>query len=109
MKNLKPWPIDLSIYIGPPEAPEHDWTETELTDYVFRLRDALTSNNNWAHVYWEESNIVVFANAGGDNETFFRLVDEACDHGCWVEIDDGEEWREPTGAEWEEFQKSLIC
>ena len=105
MKNLKP--IDLNIYVGSVFYPVTDWTEAQIEDYVSRLRNALTANNNWARVDREESNIVVFANAGGDNETIFRLVDEACDHGCWVEIDDGEEWREPTGAEWEDFQKSL--
>lgn len=102
MKNLKPWPIDLNINID-----KSDWAQSELADYIYRLHGALTANNNRARVDREESNIVVFANAGGDNETFFRLVDEAYNHGCWVEIDDGEDWREPTGAEWEDFQKSL--
>lgn len=106
MKNLKP--VDLNIYAGSVFYPVTDWTDDQLEDYVSRLRNALTANGNWARVDLEESNIVVIADAGGDNETFFRLVDEAYNHGCWVEIDDGEEWREPTGAEWAELERNLL-
>lgn len=69
----------------------------------------LTANGNTAYVNWEKSNIVIFADSNGDNARFFNLIDEGCNHGAWVEIDDGEDWREPTGEEWAAFEKSLGC
>lgn len=107
MKILKPWAIDLTVCVG-----KSDWAQAELADYVFRLRDALTANNNWARVDREESNIVVLANAGGDNKTFLSLIYEAYAHGCWVEMESVDEfgcvnWHKPTGAQWAELEKTL--
>lgn len=78
--------IDLDIYVGSSFFPVTDWSDDQLEDYASRLRDALTANGNTAVVDLEESNISIFADANGDNDRFFALIDEGYAHGRRVGV-----------------------